>query len=378
MKKIYQITLLVFGVVLFSSNTYALHIVTQVELDAFVANNPNLSTYTGDLIIGADIDNTWGTPYSNTDINDLSGLQNLKKVEGDFYILKFKGANLSGLENLEEVTGSFIISGAPILKNLEGLSKMQEVGAEFIISHNYLMEDISGFALDVNIGLSVVVDSNNTMVSLNGYEHLNCPGVIMLCYNPKMTDMSAFQGVTKVKKLFIFNNDEIEELSSLSGLVDAEDLRIYDNPKLFTLDGLSNLETVQTLRIYNNPSLYDCDVEGVCNQISKGDLVAISIYNNKTGCNSISEINCLVANENVKELEQLITISPNPSNGNVLVRANQDLKINKITIVNAMGQIVFNVKNANEALDLNDLQSGMYFVRFSIDNQTVTKRLIVE
>ena len=268
MKKIYQITLLIFITCFLSVGVKALHIKTQAELDAFVLANPNLAEYSGDLIIGANLTYEWGIPTGNTDIDNLSGLKDLKKVNGDFYLIKFKGNDLTELSALKEVTGSFIISGAPMLKNLSGLNKLNSVGIQFIVSHNVLMEDISGLVSGVNVAETVVIDSNETMLTLNGYENITCQGTLMFCFNPSMTDISAIQGVSEVKGLGIFNNDEIEELSVLSELTTVtEKLSINDNPKLFTLDGLENLESVTRLEIYNNPSLYDCDAKGICKRL---------------------------------------------------------------------------------------------------------------
>lgn len=378
MKKVYKINFLLLVFCLIGSVAHAIHLATQAELDAFIADNPNLTAYNGDLIIGANLDISWGEPYGNTDINDLSGLNKLKTVDGLFYLVKFKGNNLSALSNLEEVTGSFVITGAPSLKNLTGLSKMQTVGGEFIVSHNYVMEDISGFSLDVDVALSVVVDSNETMLTLNGYEKIKCEKIVMLCYNPAMTDMSAFQGVSTVDELWIFDNKELEDVSFLSELVEVTGkLTIHNNPKLFTLDGLSNLEQVKSLAIFNNQSLYDCDAEGICKRLAVS-LDDVNIHNNKEGCNSTDEINCLVANENVKELAHQIVISPNPTNGLITLKANQDLRIKEISIINYLGQVVRTYENTDETMNLNDLIPGTYFIRLNVDNQMVTKRLIID
>lgn len=76
-----------------------------------------------------------------------------------------------------------------------------------------------------------------------------------------------------------------------------------------------------------------------------------------------------------------ISVYPNPTNGNVVVD-NPDLNIQKIKILNVLGQIVFEesgIKTGKFIIDISNENKGIYFVEFTgKSGNTVTKKLILE
>lgn len=73
------------------------------------------------------------------------------------------------------------------------------------------------------------------------------------------------------------------------------------------------------------------------------------------------------------------TIAPNPSNGNFSLNFNDSKAEYSIEIFSAIGQKVFEKNNSNETnYNLSHLQSGIYLVKVSFENESVTKRIILE
>jgi len=68
---------------------------------------------------------------------------------------------------------------------------------------------------------------------------------------------------------------------------------------------------------------------------------------------------------------------PNPTTG--LVYFETERMPTQILVVDVLGRTVkqFNTINDNQ-IDLTDLSKGLYLVRFEIEGQTVTKKVIVE
>ena len=74
-----------------------------------------------------------------------------------------------------------------------------------------------------------------------------------------------------------------------------------------------------------------------------------------------------------------INIFPNPTNGNK-VTIQSDINLDIIELININGQVIERIEKPvfeNNSFELNNLQTGFYFVKLSADNQSTTKKLIV-
>lgn len=74
-----------------------------------------------------------------------------------------------------------------------------------------------------------------------------------------------------------------------------------------------------------------------------------------------------------------ISIYPNPSN-NHRINIDSEVVLNEIQLVNINGQIMQEIKNPeaqNNTYSLENLPSGFYFLRLSSDNQSATKKIII-
>lgn len=80
----------------------------------------------------------------------------------------------------------------------------------------------------------------------------------------------------------------------------------------------------------------------------------------------------------VFEDETTLKVYPNPSNGNFTVEGNH-LAGSAISVIDVLGNVIIQKKADSEQVDFNsiNLSSGMYLIRIEKDNQTTTKKLLV-
>ena len=77
-----------------------------------------------------------------------------------------------------------------------------------------------------------------------------------------------------------------------------------------------------------------------------------------------------------------IVIHPNPSNGTFYLESKESslLEINKIEILDISGQLIKTIsnQNLNAQVNVSDLSSGVYFVRFNNNNSSFVKRVVLQ
>jgi len=73
-----------------------------------------------------------------------------------------------------------------------------------------------------------------------------------------------------------------------------------------------------------------------------------------------------------------IRLYPNPVKESFTISNNGNLIIDKITIYNAMGSIVYQPKNAQNTINVKHLSKGVYFVKINSNNHSITKKLILK
>ncbi|HOZ51286.1 MAG TPA: zinc-dependent metalloprotease, partial [Chitinophagaceae bacterium] len=76
--------------------------------------------------------------------------------------------------------------------------------------------------------------------------------------------------------------------------------------------------------------------------------------------------------------ESLISIYPNPSQGEFDIHLSLNKEIGKIEIVNSVGQIVYEDIIGSNKTHLNtNLSQGVYFVKIQVDNKQIVKKIII-
>ena len=86
-------------------------------------------------------------------------------------------------------------------------------------------------------------------------------------------------------------------------------------------------------------------------------------------------------NDNVNEAasgDEIVSVYPNPSNGNVKVSLNESCAVNGITVYGITGNVLFNTNNINELeTTLNTLGSGVYTVIINSENGSQTLKVVL-
>jgi len=78
--------------------------------------------------------------------------------------------------------------------------------------------------------------------------------------------------------------------------------------------------------------------------------------------------------ENIKSNDYNFEIYPNPSNG--IININTDIDINNITVYDLTGKIVEHLNNFTTTIDLSNLKTGIYIIKFQSKNQNIKRKFI--
>jgi len=106
-------------------------------------------------------------------------------------------------------------------------------------------------------------------------------------------------------------------------------------------------------------------------------------YVDENGCENMAEQSIYVdACTGISELENTISVSPNPSNGNFTISSTQDLNATALKVIDIFGNIIYSTNelniNASESIviSLDNNPSGVYYLFISGEKQIVKKLLI--
>jgi hypothetical protein len=92
--------------------------------------------------------------------------------------------------------------------------------------------------------------------------------------------------------------------------------------------------------------------------------------------NSNVTVNCMISSTNNLLVNSKVNIFPTITKGNLWI--NSSIKINTISVYNIIGNIVIsNITTHNDQIDINKLDSGVYFINVSTSNGIATKKIIL-
>ncbi len=84
---------------------------------------------------------------------------------------------------------------------------------------------------------------------------------------------------------------------------------------------------------------------------------------------------------NINNIENQISIYPNPSNGTFTI-TNCELQITNINITNIAGRLVLNetkeIDNQSTIINISNQPSGIYFLKINTENRIITKKIIIK
>jgi hypothetical protein len=199
---------------------------TQAQIDSFQVNYPGCTEIEGFVSI-------WS--YTQSDINNLNGLNGLTRIRGDLWI-----------GNIDDLT------------SLTGLNNLNFIGGEVHIGSGYNTWD----------------DYPTHLTSLDGLKNLDSiGGSLSIAFNQNLPNLSGLENLTYL----------------------GSNLEIKYNDILTNLDALENIvaDSMTDLTIFNNSNLFTCEAQSICNYLASLN-GTVNIYNNLTGCDSPQQIanNC--------------------------------------------------------------------------------------
>ena len=210
------------------------------EAEIYAACNPPVACSDGDVYIN-----------SQEDLDDyVANYPLCTIINGSLFIEESDISDLSGLNNIETIIGDLYISGNQQLTTLNGLSSLETIGGGLFIWVNDNLQDVDGLYSLRTIEGMLSIDSN-PLENLNGLNALeNIGDELMIAF----TGLSNLDGLSNLTHLgadiTIAFNDNLESVSGLSGLTTLIPLYEYG------------------LQIFNNPSLSTCNLSVFCDYLS--------------------------------------------------------------------------------------------------------------
>ncbi|MCX6287264.1 MAG: T9SS type A sorting domain-containing protein [Bacteroidetes bacterium] len=319
---------------------------SQEDIDRFHEYYPNCNEIQGDVII------------SGSDITNLYGLNGVIAIDGYLDIAHTERlSSLSGLDSLVNIGGHLGIYSNLALMDLQGMNRLISIGANFEIFDNPVLSSLKGFDTLANIARDVWIASNPSLVRLAGLKNLDSIGGM----------------------LQINNNNSLKNLAELAKLTDmGGELIIYSNHSLNTLHGIDSIHagTISALYIYDNDTLSFCDVFSLCRYFEI-PWANITIYNNRIGCNSRSEVKAGCDTSGVENLavETSLLIYPNPAFNNITIETSEQSPHLGLSVFDVNGQELLSRKINHHLtnIEISYLPKGIYFIRL-----IETRKLIKE
>ena len=78
------------------------------------------------------------------------------------------------------------------------------------------------------------------------------------------------------------------------------------------------------------------------------------------------------------EQDELITVFPNPNNGQFTILLSADQNVQQVSIIDMSGRTVTTLKGNKTSHRIEGLSHGMYFVQVNIENRVITTKIIVK
>ena len=243
---------------------------TQAEVDAFCG----CTVIEGDLLIGV-INSS-----QKSDINNLGPLNSLEKVDSIVSIINTNLIDLTGLNQLKEAYTIGIIQN-DVLKSLHGLEQVEKIEETLSIANNNNLEEINALSNLSEVGGQLNIQDNERLTNIKSLSRIRKVITVILTNNASLVNL-----------------DGLENLDSIFGgplTGGVTDLNIISNQSLQDISALENLKFVAgDLTILNNPLLEDCcPILHLIDEDSTNGIILdnINLNQNAAGfCNSTIEI----------------------------------------------------------------------------------------
>lgn len=328
----------------------------------------------------------------NHSLTDLSGLDNLVKIENNLSIHNNDSLiSLNGLNQLNSILRDIYIASNDTLNSISALGNLEIVGEELVINYNRNLTSLHGLEGISSINGTLEVIGNHSLEDLTGLQNISSIGRSLRIGdysvgNNSIINLEGLENLTSIGQLSISNNQSLTSISELSNLdMMAGQIIITSNNELASIEGISNIESnsIDNLYIFDNTSLSTCEVLSVCNYLANPNGV-IEISNNAPGCNSQQEVEEACASS-ISEIGALIglAISPNPFTTSTTISYElQSPQTIRITFYNQFGKLVDRMEQKQSAgkqqvVWTPELPGGVYYFRMEAGDQMASGKVVL-
>jgi Receptor L domain len=163
------------------------------------------------------------------------------RVTGDLRVSAPDLTDLSALAQLRSVAGKLEISGNSQLHDLSGLEQLEQVGA-LSIHDNADLDDLSGLQ-NLHTAASVLISNNGELGTLRGLEGLTRVERLVIDHNGLYQTLG-LSNLAELGDLVVEHNAKLNSLRGLQSLSRARSVRIRNNPRLCAFGMLPALTRV--------------------------------------------------------------------------------------------------------------------------------------
>lgn len=247
------------------------------------------------------------------------------------------------------------------LKGIEAFTSIVELSC--------FSNQLSNLDLSANINLFGIECSGNMITTLdlpaasNTLEFLYC-------------------GANQISKLDVSTFTVLKELTCRYNQIDSLDLSaspvfisLICNDNQLNYLNIANGNNANSnfgyFETYNNPNLN-------CIKVDNSNYSTInwtSIDSNSTFYDA--QIQCSVLSVENKNIEQIVSVYPNPTTTELSVTTNENVIINTITITDLFGRNIRKLLSKSK-IDFSDLPNGIYFIQIEINNGNIVVHKIVK
>lgn len=340
---------------------------SQDEVFLFVATYPNCDRISGDLRIGDSI--------GNPNIYDISGLQNLVKIDGRLTVIATFLTSLNGLQNIQEL-GSLVIVSNQFLQSITELNNVSELNTGPLeVGSNIALQSLNGLNNIQTINGHLYLISLEEVHSLTPLSNLNSVGGFMFLHSIGVSDLNGLENLTNVGgPISISQNLELLQINSLENLTTVGGfITLFYNPLLTSLNGLQNINPTSFageengLSIELNENLTTCNLPNVCEYLSWDSIENPREIIGNTG-NCIDEqavlAACGLGVTDVENDSSKWNVVYQKNKGSFIIQSN-GFQIGEINIYDLSGKLVKTVQN------LNSNKEGLRF--FTPENVLIIK-----
>lgn len=202
-----------------------------------------------DMLALASCTSVAGLDITNSSIVDMSGLESLQTITGDFVISdNTLLTSVAELTSLTSIGGSLIIHNNDALMAVDGMSLLTSIGVDFEFTQNLMATDFSGLSSLETIGGTFLIYANAGLSTFTGLGALqSIGGLFRIDSNASLTSMAQLTSLASINALTIWSCGQLATTAGFEGLTTIpSNVYLYNLPSLTSLEGFANITTMGT------------------------------------------------------------------------------------------------------------------------------------